>query len=87
VRFGGVDRIGRVVRWESSSSSWERARARAVAVSILWSLMVAAAVRVHGDGAGVMGGTSLGVAFWWHRGQMVICPGSFGFEFLGDYGV
>jgi len=47
------------------------ARARAVAVSILWSLMVAAAVCVHGDGAGVMGGgTSLGVALWWHRGQM-----------------
>ena len=83
VRFGGADRIG-VVRWESSSSSWEGARAGAVAVSILWSLMVAAAVCVHGDGAGVMGGgTSLGVALWWHRGQMAICLGSFGLGFSG----
>jgi len=47
------------------------ARARAVAVSILWSLMVAAAVCVHGDGAGGMGGTSSGRGtLVWHRGQM-----------------
>lgn len=54
-------------------------------ISISWSLMVAAAVCVHGDGAGVMGGTSLGVALRWHRGRMVICLGSFVFDFSGWY--
>lgn len=79
----GSDREG-VVRWREVVVFVVEALVR-LAFSISWPLMmVAAAVCVvHGDGAQVMGGTSLGVAFWWDRGQMVICLGSFVFDYLG----